>query len=164
MQQHGAVVVGGDFHIIEFGGRSFLEAFYSAARLAPDGEHGREIGAYLGDFASGQPGDSVEHVGADIGDGAQLASQLRFQAPVPVGGIKKPILQEAAMHEARLADCAFGDQRASFLSQRVIAQVVGDAADPLLFFGNLNQLRAFDGIHGERFLAHNVLSGFQSGF
>src|SRR5208337_5501483 len=69
----------------------------------------------------------------------------------------QPILQKAAMYQPHLADCAFANQRASFLTQRVIAQVVRHSAHPSRFFRQGNQRRGFPRIQRQRLFAQDIL-------
>ena len=85
---------------------------------------------------------------ADVGDGAQIASQLLFEAPVPIRGMQEPVLQKAPLSNARLADGSLRYQSARFLAQRVVAQIVSNAADAFRFAREFHQHFGLAGIHG----------------
>src|SRR6266702_3522966 len=118
MKEHGGVIVGLDGNWIGVARISLLESFDAAAGLLPDGHHGNQIGAELCHFAAGNPSDKVKPVGADVGNGAQLAAEFRVKTPVPVAGIKEPVLQKAAMDQFGPTDGALLNESASFLAER----------------------------------------------
>lgn len=72
----------------------------------PDGNDGGKVSADFDDFAPGNPHHEVEPMRANVGDGAEFASQFGFEPPVPVGGEEKPILEKTSVDDARLADGA----------------------------------------------------------
>jgi len=158
MNEDGGIVIGFDGDFIGgdvFGGR---ERFDVAAWLVADGNDGSEISAEFGDFLSGNPLNKIEPVGADVGDGAKFAAEFGFKAPVPIGGIGKPVLQEAAVDEADFADGARSNKGFGLNAERVVAEVVGDATDAIGLFGERHELRGFARVHGERLFAHNVFT------
>ncbi len=138
IQKDRSVVVGGDFEVVGCAG-GLLKSFHASARAFSHGNYSREVGAEFGDLLAGDPGEQVEPVGADVGDHAHVAAEFGLQAPVPVGGIEQPVLQEAAVNQARLADCTLLHQRAGLMAERVVAQVVGDGADSVRFACQINQ-------------------------
>src|SRR5262249_31422756 len=118
-------------------------------------------GADFGDFAAGGPGDEIEPVRADVGNGAEFPAEPRVEAPVPVVGAKQPVLKKAAVDEARFADLARGDARAHFLAERVVAKVVGDGADLVRFTCKVDKDSRFAGIESKRLFAEHVLARAQ---
>src|SRR5579862_4640465 len=159
MDQDRGVIVGLDG---DFVGGDILgggERFHVATRLVADRNHGGEIGAEFRDFFPGDPLNQIQPVRANVGDGAQLPAQLGLQTPVPVGGIREPVLQEAAMDEADFANGAGSDQRFGLNAQRIVTEIVGHAADAVGFLGQRDELRGFARVHGQRLFAQDVLAG-----
>ena len=78
------------------------------------------------DRQAGDELDQVQPVGADVGDGAQLAAFSAQQAPVVVGRVEQPVLHIAAVDRVDAAQHAAPDQRAHFPVERVEAHIVVD--------------------------------------
>ena len=163
MDEDGSVVVGRDLNFIECAFTGFGEGFDAATRFAAGVMDGGEIGANFRDAAAGDEHGEVHPVRTDVGDGAKLAAELGFEAPVPVGGIKQPILMKFSVNESRLADSAGCDERARFLAKRIVAEIVRDAADESGFLFDASEHLRFAGIHGERFFAEDVFACAKKG-
>ena len=95
---------------------------------------------------------------ADIGDRAELAAKLGIETPVPIDGKEQPILEKAAVDETGLSDHAAGDGGFGFLTQRIVAEVIGHTSDASGFLRQPNKHFRFARIHGERFFAEDMLS------
>jgi hypothetical protein len=159
MNEDGGVVVGFDRDFVGgdiLGGGEGLDV---AARLVTHGNDRREVGAKFGDFLAGDPLNEIEPVRADVGDGAEFATEFGFEAPVPVGGIGEPVLQKAAVDEADLADGTGVDERFGLNAKRIVAKIVRDAVDTIGFFGKGDELSGFARVHGQRLFAHDVFAG-----
>ena len=63
------------------------------------------------------------------------------------------------MNEPGLANHTSNDSRFRFLTQRVIAQVVGHAANAAALLSQLDEHFRFAGIHRQRLFAKHVLAG-----
>ena len=72
--------------------------------------------------------------------------------------MQEPILQKTTVRSVRRADLAFLYQPARFLAERVVAQVVGDAADAIRFARELYKHFGFARIHGQRLFAQDMFS------
>src|SRR5437764_13206299 len=68
------------------------------------------------------------------------------------------------MDQSRLTDEATLHDAAGFLAERVITQVVGDAANKLCLMGEVNQSAALTRIHRQRLFARHVFAGFPHTF
>ena len=75
---------------------------------------------------AGDRRDQVHPVGADVGDGAQLAALLHQNAPVVVGVVVEPVLGVAAVDVVDFAHVAAAHHVAGFEVERVEADVVAD--------------------------------------
>src|ERR1700693_5421449 len=98
------------------GGRS-LKRLDAPSGSLPNRNRGRKIAADFNNFAPTEPHREIEPVRPNVGDRAEVASQFRFQPPVPVCRIKEPVLQKISMHQARLPDRAAGYACASLLTK-----------------------------------------------
>jgi len=65
------------------------------------------------------------------------------------------------MYESRLSNGSFGDECFGLLTKGVVPQVVGHSPDAPKFLGQIDEASAFSNIHGERFLAQDVLASSQ---
>src|SRR5215467_13697065 len=109
MQQHRRIIVVHDGYFVGSSGGSFLEGFNAAARAIAQGDDSREVGAKLHQPAPCDPHDQIKPVSTDVGNNAQLAAEFWFQAPIPIGREKQPILEEAPMYNLWLPDRATRD-------------------------------------------------------
>ena len=98
---------------------------------------------------------------ADVAHRAQLSGPLGLEAPVPVGRLREPVLQVAAVDVPDLAQLACADARARLLHDRVEADVEVRAVDEARLLGALEKLRRLLGGQRERLLADDVLAGFE---
>ena len=158
MEQDRRVVVRFDRYGVHIGGIGFLESFHTAARPLADRDDGDQISAKLRYLAAGNPGNQIQPMGADVGDGAELPTEFGVEAPIPISGVKQPVLQEAAMHKPGLADGAFFDEGASFLTKRVVTQVVGNAANFLRLPDQGDEEFGLSRIHGQWLFTEDVFT------
>src|SRR5687767_6941788 len=60
---------------------------------------GFEIGIHFFDTQTSDKSKQVQPVRADVADGAQCASEIWFEPPVPIGGEEQPILEIRTLHD-----------------------------------------------------------------
>ena len=98
-------------------------------------------------------------MGADVGDGRQLAALLHQDAPVVVGVVVEPVLGVAAVDVVDRAHVAAAHHVVRLQVERVEADVVADGRRLLFALRQLHQLGRLLRVHGQRLLAQDVLAG-----
>src|SRR5262249_39052463 len=159
MDEDAGVIVGGDGDFVVRAFAGFGKGFDAAARFAANGNDRGEIRANLRDALAGDEHGEVHPVCADVGNGAKVAAEVGFEAPVPVRGKEEPILMKLPVDERGAADGSGGDESPRLLAERIVAKVVRDAADFSGFFLDGAQHGGFARIHGERLFAEYVFAG-----
>jgi len=159
VKENGGVVIGRDHDFFRVAGTGFLKGFDRALGTKAGGQNGVKISTEIGDLGIGKEHGKVEPMRANVGDGAKFATELRFESPVPVGGEEQPVLKKTAVNEFDLTDGTFADERASFLAERIVTEVVGNTADAPSFLQQRNESSGLARIESEGLFAENVFAG-----
>ena len=161
LEENVGVVFGVDFDAFVIGGLEHLAGvgldFF--LRLHAGFVDRAQVGKDFGDLAARDKLDAIAPVGADIGDGAGFATELRDETPVPIGREIEPVLGVGAVGVEDVAELAAFDHGLGFLDERIIAIVEIDRVDHAGFGGELHQLFGFGSGHRERFFGNDVLAG-----
>ena len=156
-------VLGRHRHVLAFGVGGGGERLDGARRAAANRDRGGEIGQQLGHGQARDELHQIEPVGADVGDGPQLAALVRLEPPVPVRGEEEPVLEVAAVDVPDLADAAVREERPGLLALRVEADVEVRAVDEAAALGELEELGRLRRGHRQRLLTDDVLARRQAG-
>src|SRR5215207_11559199 len=76
--------------------------FHGSGWFLANGMERLEIRVDFLHLQTGDKGKQVEPVRTDIAYSAQRTTQIRFQAPVPIGGQEKPILEVRALQDEKI--------------------------------------------------------------
>ena len=131
--------------------------------FAAPADEGHEVGHRRPDPLAEEERGEVHPVRADVGDGAQVAAEMRVDAPVPVRVLQQPVLQVVPGHEPHLAELAGRDHAVHVLAYGIEAQVVVDRVHELRLFGGAQEVGRFGGGRGQRLLAHDMLPRLEGG-
>jgi hypothetical protein len=155
-------VVGVDLHRLRRA-RGAGEGLDRAGGFLAFGQEGREFGHHRLRLQPGDEARQVHPMGADIAHGPERAAHLRFQPPVPVGGLGQPVLVVVAGDETDIAKLPRPHHAMRLLVQRVEADVVADGGEFARRLRDLHHLGGLFRRHRQRFLADHVLAGGEDG-
>ncbi len=102
-------------------------------------------------------------MGADVADGAELAAFAGEEAPVVVGFLEEPVLEEVALDVDDAAEVAALDHGAHLEDGGEEAAHVIDGEDPFGGGGCFDDLCGVAAVHAEGFFADDVFTGFEGG-
>ena len=133
MQDDGGVILGVDMLIdviferqnISSEGLEWFDWFLA------DGMEGFEVSIDFFDVQTGDEGQQVKPVGADVAHRAQSPAQVWFEAPVPVGGEEHPVLLIRTLQDEHVTQFSTLHHAARLLGEGVHADVEVDYVDQL---------------------------------
>ena len=96
---------------------------------------------------------------AQVGGDVRLAALRAHEAPGEVRRVGQPVLEIAAGHHANVAEISSPDPHGHFLDHGIVAVTEVDAVHDAGLVGDLDQLRRFLPVHGQRLLRQHVLAG-----
>jgi len=114
-------------------------------------------------FGSEDEGDGVDPMGADVADGAEFTAFAGEEAPVVVGFLEEPVLEEVALDVDDAAEVAALDHGAHLEDGWEEAAHVIDGEDAVGGGGGFDDFGGVAAVHAEGFFADDVFTGFEGG-
>ncbi len=102
-------------------------------------------------------------MGADVADGAEFTAFAGEEAPVVVGFLEEPVLEEVALDVDDAAEVAALDHGAHLEDGGEEAAHVIDGEDPVGGGGGFDDPGGVAAVHAEGFFADDVFAGFKGG-